>query len=109
MRLFIQVSKLYRLLESVSSLSDPTLEYLVKLDEDFEAWCSEVPACLKVQDGVRVTDDKTLILALRANMVRILINRQSLVPALTCPRGKIPQARQGVCESICCRRAGKYA
>jgi hypothetical protein len=83
MSFFIQVSKLYRLLESVSSLSDPTLESLVKLDEDFEAWCSEVPACLKVQDGVRVKDDKTLILALRANMVRILINRQSLVPALS--------------------------
>lgn len=70
----IQVSKLYRLLESASSLSDLTLEYLAKLDEEFEAWCSEVPASLKVQDGVRFQDDKPIILALRANMVRILIS-----------------------------------
>jgi hypothetical protein len=102
MSFFIQVSKLYRLLESASSPSDLTLESLLKLDEDFEAWCLEVPASLKFQDGVK--DDKSLILALRANMVRILIHRRSLVPALSAlstredPQGPSGRLRVGMLQ-----------
>lgn len=83
MTFFLQVSKLYRLLESAAAHGAPVLEKLVKLDEDFEAWYAEVPASLKIRDVARVEDDKTLILALRANMVRILIHRPSLVSALS--------------------------
>lgn len=79
----LQVSKLYRLLESAASLVDPPLETLAQLDEEFELWYSDVPDHLKLREDSQVQDDKLLILALRANMVRILIHRQSLVSTLT--------------------------
>ncbi|OAG34942.1 hypothetical protein AYO21_10893 [Fonsecaea monophora] len=79
----IQVSKLYRLLESAASYADPPLETLVQLDEAFESWYAGVPPNLKVRGNMTVQDDKCLILALRANMVRILIHRQSLASTLS--------------------------
>lgn len=84
MSFFLQVSRLYRMLESAASPpGDTALETRVRLDEDFEAWYAQVPACLKIREGAQVGDDRTLILALRANMVRILIHRPSLVSALS--------------------------
>ncbi|KAL1863849.1 hypothetical protein VTK73DRAFT_6349 [Phialemonium thermophilum] len=83
MSFFLQVSRLYRILESAASLGDPSLEARVRLDEDFETWYAQVPETLKVRPGSRADDDKALILALRANMVRILIHRPSLVSALS--------------------------
>jgi hypothetical protein len=80
----LQVAKLYRLLESARSLAAPVLlEDLAKLDEEFEAWYSDVPASLRIHDSTEAGNDKSLILALRANMVRIPIHRQSLVTALS--------------------------
>jgi hypothetical protein len=79
----IQVSKLYRLLESASLVAEPQLETLVQLDEAFEAWYSSLPDSLKITRNAPVHDDKILILALRANMVRILIHRQSLAVTLS--------------------------
>ncbi|EXJ67158.1 uncharacterized protein A1O5_09805 [Cladophialophora psammophila CBS 110553] len=79
----IQVSKLYRLLESAASLAEPSLETIVQLDEAFESWYADVPTNLRVQSNTTVQDDKCLILALRANMVRILIHRQSLASTLS--------------------------
>lgn len=84
MSFFIAVSKLYRILESAASLSkQPTLEDIVQLDEEFETWRANLPPNLKIQAGTRVEDDKVLILALRANTVRILIHRQSLAVVLS--------------------------
>ncbi|OAP58854.1 hypothetical protein AYL99_06151 [Fonsecaea erecta] len=79
----IQVSKLYRLLESAASLTEPPLETLVQLDEAFESWYVNLPSNLKLQSNTAVQDDKCLILNLRANMVRILIHRQSLASTLS--------------------------
>ncbi len=79
---FLAVSRLYQILESAASLSDhPGLENVLRLDEDFEAWAASLPSSLQVRDGGIVEDEIALILALRANMVRILIHRQSLVSA----------------------------
>jgi len=83
MSFFLQVSKLYRLLESAATHNQPILENLVKLDEGFEAWQAGLPSNLRIVDESQVQDDKTLILALRANMVRILIHRPSLMSVLS--------------------------
>ncbi len=81
---FLAVSKLYQILESATSLSDhPALENILPLDEEFEAWSANLPPNLKIQSGTTVEDEISLILALRANMVRILIHRQSLVSVLS--------------------------
>ncbi|RFU31729.1 hypothetical protein B7463_g4592, partial [Scytalidium lignicola] len=82
----IQVAKLYHLLESASRLSDSgnmkrgNLAFtMASLDEEYEEWYQNVPPHLK---KIHSSDDdpkeQALILALRANMVRILIHRQSL-------------------------------
>lgn len=79
----LAVSRLYRILESAASLNDNhTLENILRLDEEFEAWFENLPHSLKIRDGVIVENEIALILALRANMVRILIHRQSLVSVL---------------------------
>lgn len=84
MSFFLQVSKLYRLLEATTVLGDqPALADLVRLDEEFEMWQAEVPDRLRIREGALREDEATLILALRANMVCILIHRQSLVSGLS--------------------------
>ena len=87
----IQVTKLYRVLESTSCLYDQrkmTLDKLAStifsLDEEFEEWNRALPEHLKVHDdGDKHDNEQALILALRANMVRILIHRQSLALTLS--------------------------
>ncbi|KAL6872278.1 FAD/NAD(P)-binding domain-containing protein [Trichoderma longibrachiatum] len=84
MSFFLQVSKLYRILESTTLLGDqPTLADLVRLDEEFESWHAEIPNRLRIRDADLRGDERALILALRANMVCILIHRQSLVSGLS--------------------------
>jgi salicylate hydroxylase len=84
MSFFLQVSKLYRLLEATTVLGDqPSLADLVRLDEEFETWHADVPDRLRIQEGLLQDDESALILALRANMVCILIHRQSLVSGLS--------------------------
>ena len=78
----LQVAKLYRILEAASGLNDPPLETLAQLDSSFEAWQADLPLQLRVEAKPGVRDDKALILAFRANMVRILIHRQSLASSL---------------------------
>ncbi|KAL6874721.1 FAD/NAD(P)-binding domain-containing protein [Trichoderma novae-zelandiae] len=81
---FLQVSKLYRILESTTVLGDqPALADLVRLDEEFESWHAEVPDRLRIRNAALRGDEIALILALRANMVCILIHRQSLVSGLS--------------------------
>ena len=84
MSFFLQVSKLYRILESTTVLGDqPALADLVRLDEEFESWQAEVPNRLRIREAGLRRDETALILALRANMVCILIHRQSLVSGLS--------------------------
>lgn len=84
MSFFLQVSKLYRLLEAITMLGDqPALADLVRLDEEFETWQAEVPVRLRIREASLRGDEAALILALRANMVCILIHRQSLVSGLS--------------------------
>ncbi|ETR97378.1 hypothetical protein M419DRAFT_91730 [Trichoderma reesei RUT C-30] len=84
MSFFLQVSKLYRILESTTVLGDqPALADLVRLDEEFESWHAEVPNRLQIREAGLRGDEAALILALRANMVCILIHRQSLVSGLS--------------------------
>ncbi|KAL7807135.1 fungal-specific transcription factor domain-containing protein [Trichoderma aethiopicum] len=84
MSFFLQVSKLYRILESTTLLGDqPALADFVRLDEEFESWHAEIPNRLRIRDADLRGDERALILALRANMVCILIHRQSLVSGLS--------------------------
>ncbi len=84
----LAVSKLYRILESATSQSDPPmLENILRLDEEFEAWSANIPPSLKIFDVKVVGDEIPLILSLRANMVRILIHRQSMVSILSALSG----------------------
>ncbi|RFU79707.1 hypothetical protein TARUN_2513 [Trichoderma arundinaceum] len=84
MSFFLQVSKLYRLLEATTVLGDqPRLADLVSLDEEFEAWYADVPDKFQIHTSAAREDETALILALRANMVCILIHRQSLVSGLS--------------------------
>ncbi|QYS95352.1 Fungal_trans domain-containing protein [Trichoderma simmonsii] len=84
MSFFLQVSKLYRLLEAITMLGDqPALADLVRLDEEIETWQAEVPVRLRIREASLRGDEAALILALRANMVCILIHRQSLVSGLS--------------------------
>ena len=84
----LAVSKLYRILETAASLNDnPALENILRLDEEFEAWLASLPPSLRTRNGVIVENEISLILALRANMVRILIHRQSLASVLNSVSG----------------------
>ncbi|KAK4081293.1 transcriptional regulator family: Fungal Specific TF [Trichoderma aggressivum f. europaeum] len=70
---FLQVSKLYRLLEAITVLGDqPALADLVRLDEEFETWQAEVPNRLRIREASLRGDEAALILALRANMCIVL-------------------------------------
>lgn len=83
MSFFLAISSLYRILESAASLNDhPALENILRLDEEFEAWLANLPPSLNIRNGIIVENEISLILALRANMVRILIHRQSLILVL---------------------------
>lgn len=86
----IQVAKLYRVLESAACLYergkvtwDTIASTIFSLDEEFEAWNRELPEHLKMHDDGSKDSEQALILALRANMVRILIHRQSLALMLS--------------------------
>ncbi|KAL1968441.1 hypothetical protein VTN77DRAFT_1970 [Rasamsonia byssochlamydoides] len=78
----LQVARLYKIMEAATSLVDPPLEKILQLDEEFEAWYAQVPPSFRIYDQETIKDGKALILALRANMVRILIHRHSLVSTL---------------------------
>ncbi|KAJ5419000.1 uncharacterized protein N7487_002550 [Penicillium crustosum] len=84
---FIQNIKLYRIVEkALARVSEckaerrVTAELVMALDEDYQAWLRERPAhlILNLQDA----KEPTWILALRGNMVCILIHRQSLKVSL---------------------------
>jgi hypothetical protein len=83
MSFFLEVIKLYRIVEKVlGRLSEnkvgglETAELVMTLDEEYQKWLRERPTHLTLD----ITDAKEppWILALRGNMVRILIHRQSL-------------------------------
>lgn len=79
----IQGVELYRIMESAAALVEPPLEKIVELDERFEAWQAQVPPAFTIYEHESVQDDKRLILAMRANMTRILIHRHSVVTSLS--------------------------
>lgn len=86
----VQVAKLYRVLESAARLYerrkvtwDTIASTIFSLDEEFEEWNRALPEHLKMHDDGRKDSEQALILALRANMVRILIHRQSLALMLS--------------------------
>jgi hypothetical protein len=79
----LQVARLYKIMETASSLVDPPVDKLLQLDEAFEAWYAQVPPTFRIYDQDTIKDNKALILALRANMVRILIHRHSLMSTLS--------------------------
>lgn len=113
---FLQVSRLYRLLELTVSVTQPSLENLMELDESFEGWLAQVPADLRIREDATVEDDTALILALRANMVRLLIHRQSLALSLSamstkaeggtsCPLTGLRRSALQTSRQICIRTA----
>lgn len=88
---FIQVAKLYQVMESTLAAharehvtGDALACTILSLDEEFEEWRRELPDHLRIY-GSRIKQDneQALILALRANMVRILIHRQALALTLS--------------------------
>jgi hypothetical protein len=81
--LSIHNAKLYRIMEMAAALVDPPMEKVVELDELYEVWFSQVPAAFKIYERETIEDDQSLILAMRANMVRILIHRHSVVMSLS--------------------------
>lgn len=83
----IEVIKLYQILESVTSrlTSDMTnaqeiAALVIPLDEEYRKWHRSVPSHLVLH--YNAPEEQPWILALRANMVRILIHRQSLLVTL---------------------------
>jgi hypothetical protein len=83
----IEIVKLYRILESLMSrLADDVgdgkkiAELVIALDEDYRKWHRVLPAPLILD--YRNVQEQPWIVALRGNMVRILIHRQSLVVTL---------------------------
>jgi hypothetical protein len=85
----IHVAKLYRIVEAADQISSLEKQgwgalagTVFSLDEELELWYHEVPIQLKVHDGMKHESEPVLILALRANMIRILIHRQSLAVIL---------------------------
>ncbi|EEA27292.1 hypothetical protein TMatcc_004420 [Talaromyces marneffei ATCC 18224] len=78
----IQCVKLCRIMESALTLVDPPLEKIVELDEQFEAWDAQLPSAFRIYENETVLDDKKLIMAMRANMTRILIHRHSVIKSL---------------------------
>jgi hypothetical protein len=85
----IHASKLYRVMESadrlscLSKLSWESLGTVIfSLDEEFEEWSQNLAPHLKLDGNTKDETEPALILALRANMVRILIHRQSLALTL---------------------------
>lgn len=81
--LSIHNAKLYRIMEMAAALVDPPMEKVVELDELYEVWFSQVPAAFKIYERETIEDDQSLILAMRANMVRMLIHRHSVVMSLS--------------------------
>ncbi|KUL82307.1 hypothetical protein ZTR_09721 [Talaromyces verruculosus] len=79
----IQGVKLCRIMESALTLVDPPLEKIVELDEQFEAWDAQLPSAFRIYEHESVLDDKKVIMAMRANMTRILIHRHSVVKSLS--------------------------
>jgi salicylate hydroxylase len=79
----IQGVKLCRIMESALTLVDPPLEKIVELDEQFEAWDAQLPSAFRIYEHESALDDKKLIMAMRANMTRILIHRHSVVKSLS--------------------------
>ncbi|KAI9750735.1 MAG: hypothetical protein M4579_006336 [Chaenotheca gracillima] len=84
----IEVAKLYRILESATHLNtdmetasgELVAQSVMSLDEKYQKWYRELPPEL-ILDGNN-DHEQPLILALRANMVRMLIHRQSLALTL---------------------------
>ena len=83
----IQVSKLYKVMERALSQthdeSTSDLDTIVSLDAEYESWVDNLPPQLRVYDGQKPEKEEAVILNLRANMVRILIHRQSMTPPLS--------------------------
>ncbi len=119
----IEVAKLYRILEAATRSADfesagpagggggwagasgeALAQSVLVLDERFQRWYADVPRELKLEesedeDGAA---EKPLILALRANMVRILIHRPSLALSLRALSGTVSdrRAHEGLKSSV---------
>lgn len=83
----IEVAKLYRIMEAATEVSkldflsgEILAQSVVSLDEKYQKWYNALPQHL-ILDPTKVYE-QPLILALRANMVRLLIHRQSLALTL---------------------------
>lgn len=74
--------KLCQIMESAAALVDPPPHKIIELDEQFELWSMQLPAALRVYEQHSIPDSKNLIMAMRANMTRILIHRHSVVTSL---------------------------
>ncbi|EED19737.1 conserved hypothetical protein [Talaromyces stipitatus ATCC 10500] len=78
----IQAVKLCRIMEAAAALVNPPPEKIMELDEQFEAWDAQLPSSFRIYEHGPVPDDTKLIMAMRANMTRILIHRHSVVTSL---------------------------
>jgi hypothetical protein len=121
----IEVAKLYRILEAATRSADfetvggsgeALAQNVLALDERFQRWYADVPAQLRLDEANEPDAEKPLILALRANMVRILIHRPSLALSLRALSavGGDRRAGEGVksgvlmqSRGICVRTAGE--
>lgn len=111
MRFNIEVVKLYKILEVATRSVDfettvgcgeALAQSVLVLDERFQRWYADVPRELKLEENEDEAAEKPLILALRANMVRILIHRPSLALSLRALSGTVDHRRadEGVKSSI---------
>jgi Fungal specific transcription factor domain len=107
----IEAAKLYCILEAATrsvdfettgSSGEALAQSVLVLDERFQRWYADVPRELKLEENEDEAAEKPLILALRANMVRILIHRPSLALSLRALSGTVNdrRANEGVKSSI---------
>lgn len=84
MSFFLQNIKLYRIVEKAitGTATQKTAELVVSLDNDYQEWLRERPPHL-ILDIENPNNEPAWILALRGNMVCILIHRQSLELSLS--------------------------
>ncbi|OBT61942.1 hypothetical protein VE03_08234 [Pseudogymnoascus sp. 23342-1-I1] len=102
MRFSIEIAKLYKILEvatrsvdfeTTDGCGEALAQSVLVLDERFQRWYADVPRELKLEENEDEAAEKPLILALRANMVRILIHRPTLALSLRALSGTVDHRR----------------